>query len=548
MPEDRLKKGPVAYFCAEFALSNKLSTYAGGLGVLAGDLIKEANKEKFSLVGVGLFYQKAQAENIFAPPEGRINPEKLGLSLVIDEKNQPILISIPIQDRKVFVKAWQWKEGEISVYLLDTNVSKNTHSDRLITNELYVPDKETRIKQEMALGIGGFRLLQKLGIHPKIYHLNEEHSIFLALELIRYEMTQHHIDFQTACQYARQQIVFTTHTLISSGMEIFSNDLVAAMISQYAEDLQVPTNEIISLGLIQESTLFSLTMLSLRLSSKINGVSSLHTQKASRIWTDHPIEKITNGIFIPRWDKIGSNDLNLFWSKHQENKEKVLSLIRQKTGKVWEKDTLLAGWARRIVPYKQPLAILEDPERLKNLGLNPKKPMRLVFTGAVDEDDSDSAVLFQRLKEVLQGELEEVAVFLPNYNLKTAEILVAGCDVWLNTPVVGTEACGTSGMKAALNGVLPVSIKDGWIAEVELFKVGWAIEDTYPTKNLLDVFEESILPMYYKHLENPTNSDWLEHMKNAREMIINQFSMERVLREYIEKLYLPILKQKHQNS
>lgn len=535
----QFEKEPVAYFCAEFALENDLPTYAGGLGILTGDFIKEAARQKFPLVGVGLLYQKTQAENIFLPPKERIIPQNLGLSLVVDEKNQPILVSVPIQDRNVFARAWKWKENGISVYLLDTNIPQNTHSDRLITNELYVPDKETRIKQEMILGIGGFRLLQKLGIQPKIYHLNEEHSIFLALELIRNEMIHHQVDFQTAVQLARQKINFTTHTLISSGMEIFSNDLVSAMFSGYAEELQVPVNEIISLGLIQESTLFSLTMLALRLSSKINGVSKVHVQKASQIWTDHPIEKITNGIFIPRWDKMGTNQKSLLWSKHQKNKERLLSLIKKETGQSWEKETLLAGWARRVVPYKRPLTILENPEKLQQL------PIKIVLAGAVDEDDPDSFRLFEKLKQVIQGPLKKVAVFLPNYNLEIAQILVAGCDIWLNTPVVGTEACGTSGMKAALNCVLPVSTPDGWVAEAELFKVGWIIEDYLPTTKLLQTLENEILPMYYIHLQNPTNSDWLEHMKNARQMVLNQFSMERVLQEYIQTLYLPTAKQKH---
>jgi len=533
-------KGPVAYFCTEFALESKLSIYAGGLGVLAGDFIKEAAAQKFPLIGLGLYFHEGYVRRQNGFSEEKKTPADLGLKLVVNSKNKPILVSVPIQDRQVLAQAWQWQEGEVSVYLLDTDIKENSPADRQITNRLYTLDKENRIEQEMLMGIGGFRLLKALGIQPTVYHLNEGHCAFLALELIKSFIQEKGVDFVRACELAREKIVFTNHTLLAAGNEIFSDDLISAMLAKYAESIQVPIAEIVALGKVKDSSLFSMTLFSLHLSSKMNAVSKLHAQEAAKIWTNHPLESITNGIYLPRWDKIQTEDPAQLWPRHQINKRELLAKIKEKTGENWSENTLLVGWARRIVPYKRPLAALEDLVALKEIATRNGREIKLVYAGLCHSEDMEGEKLFEKLQSIITNELKGIAVFLPGYNLQLAQLLVAGCDVWLNTPVVKSEACGTSGMKAALNGVLPVSTKDGWVNEVELFGIGWIIEDPDLTHHLLSTLDREVAPMYYQHLNQPNNSDWLRHMINARQMVQNLFSMTRVLKEYEEKMYQPL--------
>lgn len=546
-------KEPVAYFCAEFALASNVPTYIGGLGVLSGDYVKEASDGDFPIVGIGLFYNESHQLNENSPGENNgatkvIDPRENGLSLAVDDKENRILISLPIQDRIVRAQAWKWTKGCVTVYLLDTNILENEQNDRQITARLYIPDKEMRVKQEMVLGIGGSRLLQSLKIHPSVYHLNEGHSAFLALELTRYEMEKRNVDFVKACSFASQHIAFTNHTLVQAGNEIFSKDLVSAMMQKYAEELRVPIAELVSLGSIQDPSLFSMTTLSLRFSSKINAVSALHGRKASEIFSPHKMEIVTNGIYVDGWDSIKTGGEKNIWISHQENKKKLLSAIKEKSGEEWSENILLIGWARRFVPYKRPLAILENIKELKKMAKTKGREIKIVFAGHASEGDEEGEKILCEVRRIITEELKGVAVFLPNYNLELARILTSGCDVWLNTPVVGSEACGTSGMKAALNGALPLTTKDGWVDEVDLDGIGWILEDTDINRKILDILDKSVVPMYYKHLENSNDSasEWLARMEKARGLILAKFSMTRALRQYIENIYLPISKQKHQ--
>lgn len=529
---------PVAYFCAEFALENDLPTYAGGLGVLAGDLLMQAAREKFPLIGVGLLYQHGY---IPSQPENAVRKihevEKLGLTLVTDKKGQKILISLPVQDRLVHVQAWQWQRGSTPVYLLDTNLTENIPTDQNITRELYIADKETRMKQEIVLGIGGLRFLSKLGIHPKIFHLNEGHSAFLVFELIKNLMQQNKLNFYKACEIVKSRIIFTNHTLVAAGNELFNNDMVTAMLYRYAEEFPIPVSELVSLGLVQETSLFSLTMLSLRMAKKINAVSRTHALQAAKIWTDHPMEPITNGIYLPRWDKIGSSDKKILWKNHQKNKRSLLAEIKNRTGQTLKENEFLVGWARRFVPYKRPLALLENIAEFKKIAQRRNQPIKVVYAGLDQKDDSEGIKLLRKLENLIKNKLCGLVVFLTDYDLDTAKLMTSGCDVWLNTPVVGSEACGTSGMKAALNGVLPITTKDGWVNEVELFDVGWVLDEEKLNSQLLTILENQIVPLYYQALKNPLESEWLRNMANARQMAIDAFDIKKTLKEYREKLY-----------
>jgi starch phosphorylase len=275
-----------------------------------------------------------------------------------------------------------------------------------------------------------------------------------------------------------------------------------------------------------------MTMLAMRSAGKTNAVSKLHARKAKEIWTDHPMMPITNGIHIPTWDMIGDNPI---WEKHRENKRKLLQLIAERTGMVWSEDALLLGWGRRMVRYKRPLALVERLKQFGEMARNLEHPVRVVFAGISHPSDDDGKELLEELQYRLESDLKGVAVYLPHYNLELSKIMTAGTDVWINTPVVGFEACGTSGMKAALNGSLPLSTRDGWVDEIEMLGIGWGLADSDLTEQMLDVLQGQVLPLYYKKDSHGVSSDWVTMMKNARDLIKNQFSMTRALRQYLEE-------------
>lgn len=543
---------PVAYFCAEFGLEIDMPTYIGGLGVLAGDYIKEAGDRNFPIVGVGLFYAESHEPNCNSPEvTDGINcaiPKSSDLNLVVDGKQNRVIISLPIHDRTVRAQAWKWAKGNATVYLLDTNISENEQDDRQITSRLYIPDREMRLKQEMVLGIGGARLLRALGIRPSVYHLNEGHSAFLVLELARHEMEERNIDFAKARFFASQRIAFTNHTLVPAGNELFSKDLVSAMMRKYADELYLPMLELVSLGAIEDSSLFSMTTLSLKFANKVNTVSALHNKKAVEIFSPYKMENVTNGIYVNGWDSLQTDSKEGIWKKHQENKKSLLSAIKEKRGADWSENDLLIGWARRFVAYKRPLSLLENIKDLKEIAQREGRKVKIIFAGHSSAGDAEGGKLLDEVRRIIAEDLKGIAVFLPSYNLELTKLLTSGCDVWLNTPIVGFEACGTSGMRAGLNGIIPLSTKDGWVDEVDLTGIGWIAESTDINRSILEILDKSVIPMYYKHLENPNDpaSEWLARMGKVRGLILEKFSMTRAMRGYIEKIYLPISKQKHQ--
>jgi glycogen phosphorylase len=530
-----LSTKPVAYFSAEYALSDNLPTYAGGLGILAGDYVRELGDQKIPAIAIGLYYQSKYGalDEPHSKPDIFYNPEEQGLKPVLDEKNKPVLVEVPIEDHKVFVRAWVWQQNSIPVYLLDTDVEENSHVDRQIVYQLYDADKETRLKQEIILGIGGFRLLEKIGIKPSIYHMNEGHSAMLNLEIIRHEMQERKIGFKEAIALSTHHVVFTNHTLVASGNEVFSKDLFAFLLEKYANEIEVPVADILNLGTIQDSNSFSMSLLSLRLAGKINAVSQLHAQEAIKLWSEYKIESVTNGVHIPSWDNIKENDVVL---KHKDNKKMLLEYIRKESGRDWSENDLVIGWARRMVRYKRPLSIFGEVERLKKI-MSGNNSIRIIMGGIAHQSDDDGREMVNQIKEIIAKEFPDTAVFLDGYNATLSRVLTSGCDIWLNTPVIGSEACGTSGMKAALNGVLTMSTKDGWIYEINTGDIGWDIDNSSVEKSIQDVLEYDVLPMYYSE----DKSKWEGLMKNSRELILKKFSSTRMLKEYIEKLYLPVI-------
>ena len=546
----RLQLRPVAYFCAEFCLYDRntpeagpgmrrdLPIYAGGLGILAGDVIREAADRHFPLVGVGLFYSESKDLGI----------GQRRLKMVLDRHLNLITVEIPLQDRRIFVAAYVWQEKGIPVYLLTTDIDLNDPRDRAITSAIYPGDKEKRLQQEIVLGLGGLRLLETLGIHPAVYHLNEGHSAFLAIEIIRHEIEERLIPFDQARDLAKRRIVFTNHTLLPGGNDVFSNDLVAVNLAKYAEEMRVPVNELVKLGLVQESNLFSMTMLSLRLAQTVNAVSQTHAEKAAEIWPDHPMIGITNGIHLGTWDRDGV-DGGLDWfgqesdlrDRHQENKRKLLKFVEKVTGQKWSENCLLAGWGRRITGYKRPGAIFQDVDRLAAVLRDKDRPVRLIFSGVSHPSDEDGRRELTEILEIIKTKLSDVVCYLSGYNFEIAGSMVAGCDLWMNTPVVGFEASGTSTMKAMLNGTLLATTRDGWLSEIEINSVGWELGDANPGAGFLELLEKEIKPQYYSDRKSDPEEKWLKKMSAGREIIINKYSTSRMLKEYIEKLYSPIV-------
>ncbi|HTK04420.1 MAG TPA: alpha-glucan family phosphorylase [Candidatus Eisenbacteria bacterium] len=538
----RLIDRPVAYFCAEYALAGNQRLYSGGLGILAGDYLREAQDRGLPLVAVGLYYKEGYVCKT-REVGGRVMeicettpPEKAGFSPVMEKGGDRLHVVIPIHDRVIKLRAWSMKLGSVTLYLLDTDCEENSPEDQRITDRLYVGDKETRLKQEIVLGIGGLRLLESLDIHPSLYHLNEGHSAFLALELVRHEMAERHIGFDEAKQFARRRIVMTNHTLVPAGNEVFSNDLVSMMLDRYAEDLSVPVHELSKIGLVQQSSEFSMSMLAFRMASIINAVSRLHAKKAKEIWTDHPMVAITNGVHTPTWDRVGAETgKGAFWKRHQELKKELLGEVERATGRKWSADHLLIGWARRTVQYKRPLAAFEDAARLTAIARREDRPVRFVFSGHPHPSDGDGQRLLAELKR-LCDQYPDVAAYLPDYDMDLAKKMVAGTDVWLNTPVVGFEASGTSGMKAALNGSLPCSTRDGWVDEADLRNLGWILNNDQLSKDLYHLLESEILPVYYGRNADGVPEVWEDFMRNSRDMIMHRFTATRMRREYVEML------------
>lgn len=529
----------VAYFSAEYALGDGIAIYAGGLGILAGDYIREAGDQALPLVAIGMHYSEGFTHTELSP-EGAVvdlhegkTPEEVGLKLVLGSEGKALIVYVPIGESKVGIKAWEYVYKTVKVYLLDTKVEGNSEQDKHITDTLYTTDKETRFKQEMVLGVGGFKMLLALGLLRDFYHLNEGHCAFLVYELIHHEMEKSGLSFEEAKRKAKERILFTNHTLVAAGNDVYSNDLAALLLSRYGEEIGVPVKQLVDLGIVQQSSTFSMTMLALRTAGKVNAVSRLHAKKAREIWSDHPMVAITNGIHLPTWDRIGEAEI---WSKHRENKRALLSHIAQTTGVVWEENVILLGWGRRIVRYKRPLALVERLKQFGEMARDPERGVHVVYSGIAHPSDEDGHRLLEELQYRLNSDLKGVAVYLPHYNMELSSLMTAGCDAWINTPVVGFEACGTSGMKAALNGVLPLSTRDGWVDEVELLGIGWGLSDSDLTEDMLLTLRNRVLPLYYSRDEAGVPQDWVVMMQNARRLILNEFGMGRAMRQYLDLL------------
>lgn len=534
----------VAYFCMEYGLDPRMPIYAGGLGILAGDILKQARDSGYPLIGVGILWRQG-----YTWQRLRENGQPYDSYPDYDEMYQDledtgVRVRVDIRGRPVRCRVWKTEAfGNETLYLLDTNLWEN--QDRWITGQLYGWFEEERLAQEIVLGVGGVRALQALGIQPDIYHFNEGHAVLAGLELIRQDMRHSQIAFSRAWQHVRPRIVFTTHTPVPEGNEVHRY----AALFYTGADLGFTHWQLERIG----EAPFNMTIAGLRLSTRANAVSQLHAETALRMWQGvqgaSPIVGITNGIHLPSWQdrRIAALprpvDPRAFWQVHQTLKQELIDFVARRTGVRLLPDRLLIGFARRAAPYKRSDLIFRRPEFIEPLLASQR--LQLIFSGKAHPLDDTGKGIVARLAEMARRHPQSV-VFLENYDMEIAAHMTRGCDVWLNNPRRPMEASGTSGMKAASNGVLNLSTLDGWWPEAcHHGENGWQFGDGYEGESdsqderdleaLYRVLQQEVLPTYYDHREK-----WLAMMIASLELA-EPFSARRMLDEYYNRLYIPAL-------
>ncbi|MDI3533898.1 MAG: glycogen phosphorylase [Thermosediminibacterales bacterium] len=531
-------KPKVAYFCMEYGLDSEFKLYAGGLGILAGDYLKAAKDNSLPVVGIGLLWKEDYTQQYIG--NGGYPYDTFPKFNYDFLKDTDIKVVVNISGRDVYCKVWKVDDfNNAPLYLLDTDIEEN--KDWLINDQLYGGFSHRRIPQEMVLGIGGIRALRKLGIDIDIYHFNEGHAVFAGIELIREKMYEQNMSFQEAWKNTRNQIVFTTHTPVRAGNE--EHDL--SLMWEKGAYNWLSYDQITAIG----GDPFNMTIAGLRLSKISNAVSQLHCETANRMWNfvdnRSQIIGITNGVHKATWmdsrmEEAFKGNRGL-WETHVELKKELIEFVKNRTGVNFKPDSLLIGFARRSTEYKRSTLILKDEEKLSKL-LKEKK-IQLLFSGKAHPQDFEGKSFVQEIVNISQKHPDTIA-FLENYDMEIAKKMTRGCDVWLNSPRRPHEASGTSGMKAAMNGVLNLSILDGWWPEACNHGVnGWQFgdsfhsenskeQDRYDLKSLYKVLLNEVLPTYYNNRQK-----WIQMMKSSIDTVYEKFSAKRMILEYFNKIY-----------
>ena len=611
------KNDVIAYFCAEYGLHESIPIYSGGLGVLAGDHMKSASDLGIPVVGIGLLYQKGyfiqniskygDQKNIFITNDF----DDLPIRTVYNHNGKEVMINVIMEDTLVWAKVWEMEVGINKLYLLDSDVDENIDENKNITDALYGGDYNQRIKQEMLLGIGGVKLLEEININPSVWHINEGHSAFLVFERIAQSMKKNNIDFYEALELVRSNEIFTTHTPVSAGNDMFSFNIIERYFKNYINTFRISRTRFLELGECNTNNgdrLFSMTVLALRTSIYSNAVSALHGEVSRELWkkvwhdvpTDEvPIDHVTNGVHIftwlaPNmkslyaqsfereyrksidnddiWNRINDVSNDVLWQKHIENKRNLINLakdslqIQRKREYLnddlernisLDENVLTIGFARRFATYKRAGLIFRDIERLKKIINNQERPIQIIFAGKAHPADIPGQDIIKDIYELsMKPEFANKIIFIENYDMNLAKHMVAGVDVWLNTPRRPYEASGTSGQKAAANGVINFSVLDGWWCEGYNGNNGWAIgdyrkfdsleeQDSEESKMLYTILENEIIPMYYEKNDKPYSDRWVETMKKSITTITPYFNMHRQVKEYYEKFYANCIKNKN---
>ena len=603
----------VGYFSAEFGMHESLPIYSGGLGILAGDHLKSASELAIPLVAVGLLYRNGYFQQYLSADgwQQEAYPELDFYNLAIEQMSytdgSPVHVRVDLPDNAVFCKVWKANVGRIPLYLLDTNLQENAPADRDITSKLYGAGTELRIKQELVLGVGGVRALAALNISPSVFHMNEGHSAFLALERIRTLLEGSHLTFDEARQQVMATNVFTTHTPVPAGIDTFAPELMLKYFRPMIPALKLDDEGFLALGREDVSNRkqgFSMALLAIRLADSMNGVSELHGEVSRKMWhniwpqvppDEVPIKHVTNGIHTRTWlsadiaftlDRYLSgewmsdpSDQSVWegvlqipdeelWRAHERCRARLVSWARQTlrdqlarrgaayddlnaADAVLDPDALTIGFARRFATYKRGTLVFRDVERLKRLLEDTRRPIQFIFAGKAHPADNEGKELIKQIVNFARDPaIRRRIVFIENYDMNVARYLVQGVDVWLNTPRRPYEASGTSGMKAAANGVLNCSILDGWWVEGYSADVGWAIGhgETYPdpgyqdhveSQALYDLLEKQIIPLFYQRSMDNLPREWIVRMKNCMRQLAPIFNTNRMVRDYAQMFYIP---------
>ena len=602
----------VAYFCAEFGFHESFPIYSGGLGILAGDHCKSASDMHLPFVGVGLLYRRGYFQQTI-DSDGNQNAiyndsefDNLPISPVLRGDGTAAQVSIDLPGRKVAIKIWQAQVGNVTIYLLDTDLNENTQHDRSITHHLYGGDKTMRIEQEIVLGIGGARALGEMGIQPSVWHINEGHAAFMLLERIRVLVAQG-LDFSCALEAVAANTIFTTHTPVPAGHDYFSHNMMVSYFEHYYQQLKISREEFLALGHSHGVPDFNMTSLAIHCSRFQNGVSRIHGRVSSKICADmwpeieeeeNPMRYVTNGVHMPTflakewlevfarflgwdwiqhvtetgfWKQVDNIPDHQFWSVRESLKSRMLQMIRNhisqqhfrnhgseahldrilKYADPANPNVLTVGFARRFATYKRATLLFENMDWLRQIMQNSERPVLFIFAGKAHPADIPGQDLIRRITQISRmPEFEGKILVLEGYDLRLARRLVAGVDVWLNNPLYPLEASGTSGMKAAMNGVLNLSVLDGWWDEGYDGKNGWAIKpvsESLPeaqrnreeSQTLYELLQDQVIPAYYNHNGMGYSPEWVKMSKNSIATLLPNFNSMRMVSEYMTNAYVP---------
>ncbi len=599
----------IAYFSMEYGLHQSIPNFAGGLGVLSGDHLKGVSDQGIPVIGIGLFYKYGyfnQRINLNGVQE-EVYKENSVYYMPIKElktlEGNAIYVTVTILDTPVKVKAWFINIGKTKLLLLDTNIDENPPEFRTITDYLYVAKKETRLMQEIILGFGSLKLLEAIKVKPDIFHLNEGHSAFLIIERLNKLINKEKHSFEEAYALIKNTTVFTTHTPVEAGNENYPVDMIKKYLEGAVKSLGLSFDQFVKYGLHHDTSTFWLPVFAIRFSRYVNGVSQIHSEVSRKMWSkifpqmetrEIPIINITNGVHYSWlsnemrelfesylgpdyiyekeneevWKRILDIPDQEIWEAHLKRKREMITFLRRtveahytqkgyslvkikKAQEMLNANYLTIGFARRFATYKRPTLLIKDKERLQKILSNTDKPMQLIFAGKAHPADFAGKNMIKEIIDFAREyEVEDRVIFIENYTRGIAVHLVQGVDVWLNNPVKHFEASGTSGIKAGMNGVLNLSILDGWWPECYNGNNGWAItagdiyqdselKDSVEANQIYDLFEEEILDLYYERDERDIPKQWVKMMKESIYTVYKDFNINRMLSEYCEKCYLP---------
>jgi starch phosphorylase len=600
----------IGYFCLEYGLTECLPIYSGGMGLLAGDYLKSASDLGLPLAAVGLLYQQGYFRQYLNADgwqgEQFIENDFHSLPVRLERHDGvPVTIEVDYPGRRVVAQIWRVQVGRVPLYLLDTNIAQNQAEDRHITHQLYGGDAEMRIRQEVLLGIGGLKALQALGIEPSVCHMNEGHSGFLAIERIRQLVQTKGLSLAEAREVVATSTIFTTHTSVPAGIDLFGPYLIDRYLGQYYDLLHISRDDFLAMGRLNRynpDEPVNMAVLALRL-AQTNAVSQIHADVSRELWQniwpdvptwEVPIIAINNGVHTrswisqdmaalfdrylgPRWsqnpadssaweavDEIPDEEL---WRVHERRRTRLVAFARrrlrhqmeqrgsppaevERSGELLDPQALTIGFARRFAVYKRATLLLRDAERLAGILNNVERPVQLIFAGKAHPQDNPAKELIRQLVHLLRNKGLRNVVFIEDYDVNVARYLLQGVDLWLNTPRLLQEASGTSGMKAAVNGGLNMSVLDGWWAEAYRPELGWAIgrgevyedlnyQDQVESNAIYDLLEKEVVPLFYNRGPDELPRGWIQRMKDSIRCLVPAYSTGRMAIEYTERLYQP---------